>query len=1152
MLRIHASRYPDQATTSLIRSMSASAAKGRRCYFVVPSQFTVEAEQILFDALERDTLLQIQVKTFRSLERELLEAGKGLKHPQLTDSGRVMLLRLLAEELGETWRCFSRGVRGSGFFERLAEELREFKEYGIHPQMLSELSQAENLSQSTAGKLAELAEIYAAYEKCLSDRYLDGDDRLKMAFSQLHSLPVLDGIDFFFDGFHSMSQLELDGVSALLKRGLTCHFALTCDPRLVRETLRPDASLGRAERQRQSDAAVEDAEVFSIAEHFLTKLAEAADGCVEQEDTSSAGGQPKEIFAHAAAQVFSYRVKAKTFLECPVSIYSYRSTEAEIDAAIIEIRRLVSEKRCRYRDIQIVLSDTAEYAGLLKRKLAWENIPFFFDERRSIDVFPLIQFLKSALNIARRNYRRPDVLNFAKSGLCGIGDDALGVYQNFLKRRKIDRGMFEQPHYFETDETYLANHPRRKEGLQEEYSVARAVNDQVLSLIRDFVHMAQGNRRIADFAEGVYLLLTQEPVTAALDAFETQLRDAGEEANFEAQRQIWDQVMALLDQLADIGGDSVVSFDVFCAVLEEGMKGLSVGIIPPYRDGVFINPLIRSRARTRKQVFILGMNDLYLPQVSKSTTLLSEEEQQLLREKGYYLPSMRSFASEEEALSFYVLLHRVGEHLRLSFSIQNSSGEGMLASYWLLQLKQSISGLAIQSVSRFSLSEQLRSRSMLSLSLPEIMRDGSASSVKKRAAQAIMEKMKKNEELKPLYQALCAALQYRNKRNALSAETALHLYGERDSISVSQIETYAKCPYRYFLDYGLRPEVPRELDVSPADVGVAVHGAIDRWTAMLAEDPEKFRKKTEEEALGFAKEAFHEEAAEVMDARQKEHPKNAYILALTEKTICEAHRRLWHQIQQSKIGKIYHEERFGRRAAFAPIVIETQGRSLYIEGRMDRVDELSEREEGVTYLQVIDYKTGQRSFQLSRVLGGLDLQLTLYLAAATQQSDRVRPLGCFYLPITPAPQLEEGSDDELRELLTAKGLLDGVLVCDEKALRGMDESFAMDDAKEIASNTVYKLSGRKRSWEEKDNVLTPEELRRLLEESMSVARALLTELDRGVIDVAPYYLKDGAGVRYGCEYCGYSSVCRFDREEQFSDYRFIEKKSWDQWKEGGR
>ena len=113
---------------------------------------------------------------------------------------------------------------------------------------------------------------------------------------------------------------------------------------------------------------------------------------------------------------------------------------------------------------------------------------------------------------------------------------------------------------------------------------------------------------------------------------------------------------------------------------------------------------------------------------------------------------------------------------------------------------------------------------------------------------------------------------------------------------------------------------------------------------------------------------------------------------------------------------------------------------MRLQGRIDRIDVC--REDGKTYVRIIDYKSGNTRFDLTSIYYGLQLQLVVYLNAAmdtlkNRQKGEVHPAGMFYYHIEdPILDYEESEDPEqkLLKALAWNGLANG----DLKVLELMD------------------------------------------------------------------------------------------------------------------
>lgn len=1150
MLRLHVSRFREQASQSLYAAMKQTLQKGRRAYLVVPSQFTVETEQAVFRAFESQSLMQVQIKSYPSIAREILEAGVGLKRSTLRETGRTMLLRFLVEDVGASLEAFPSAGRGEGFMTRLFHAVQEFKEYGVEPEILDEIAGSLEEGAYTATKLREVARIYRAYENRLTKGQLDTDDRLQMALRQVPELSIFEDVDFFFDDFNSMSAIELEFIRFLLQAGSAVHYSLVMDPQLAAETLQQTpGTVGTV-----PESVCADAEAFQLPVYFLKRLVRCAGGAgnVVFSRAEDADGAPLPIFAHAAFSAFSYRLVPKTFVKGEVRVRRFRNTDDEVDALLSELRRAVVERNRRWSDLQVIITEPSEYYDDLRRKLHRESIPFFLDEVRPIGHKPLIRFIQLSLALVRRHFMRSDVLEWLKIGYHALDSDSIASYQNFVLRRNLDRGMFLQERYFTPDAAYCDAHPDKREALETEYAVAARVNAVLLDCMRPLMSAGKKEAPPEFFARMLVDFLTRPSIAEPMAQKQAQLAaDPTRREQLEEDKQIWAQLMELLDRMVLLGGTEARSFDFFCEVLVEGMQSIRVGIIPPYRDQVLVNTLLRSRANTRKEVYLLGAGDLFLPKLKKESGLLSSEEQDLLRAKGFSLPSMRQFGAAEEALSFFIALTKVGERLVISYPMLTHANEAVQESFRVQRLRQGLQ-LPLERIDALPMDLIGGSQTRLSIELPEGLRSNAAP--RNENARQIFAAMKQSRTLQPLAELIARAGQP-EKQATLSPEQAMELYGGKSRVSISQLESYAKCPYLYFIDYGLRPERIEHFALDVLELGTLLHDGIDAWTKAVADDPDAFRRMDAAESGRIAERAFTESTNKLLDAGRRTDPQNRYVLSLTKKTLTEVQGRLLQQFNAGQVQRVYHEQRFGRGEVFDALRIALPDQPQWLEGRMDRVDVLSKADRD--YLQVIDYKTGKKEFQLTNVLAGVDLQLVLYLAAVTQSDGSTggqrEPFGCFYIHMGPPAVVKEGEDPAA--VLEKQGLYDGVLLKNAEILQAMDVHFfaGKDKADDTAQTpaeivaSLYRLRGRKTDPLEKENVLTRQELQRLMDTGKSLAKQILQARAAGKIEPHPVrFLGQSGGT--ACNYCTYRAICHME-SRAFHRFRKIESVNWKRWRE---
>ena len=72
----------------------------------------------------------------------------------------------------------------------------------------------------------------------------------------------------------------------------------------------------------------------------------------------------------------------------------------------------------------------------------------------------------------------------------------------------------------------------------------------------------------------------------------------------------------------------------------------------------------------------------------------------------------------------------------------------------------------------------------------------------------------------------------------------------------------------------------------------------------------------------------------------------------------------------------------GNKTQFPALRLESENESVLISGRIDRID--MEEQNDKRYIRVIDYKTGNVETKLKKLSEGSDLQIPIYLEAATK------------------------------------------------------------------------------------------------------------------------------------------------------------------------
>ena len=197
---------------------------------------------------------------------------------------------------------------------------------------------------------------------------------------------------------------------------------------------------------------------------------------------------------------------------------------------------------------------------------------------------------------------------------------------------------------------------------------------------------------------------------------------------------------------------------------------------------------------------------------------------------------------------------------------------------------------------------------------------------------------------------------------------------------------------------------------------------------------------------------------------------------------------------------------------------------MHLQGRIDRID-VSEDAEHV-YVKVIDYKSGNKKFDLAALYYGLQLQLVVYMDAALEMEERKHPgktavpAGIFYYNIKDPMVKKEGemTTEEIEKQILKQLRMNGLVNSDLEVIHHLDRDIQKEsDVIPVAMKDGYvqeaksSVAGQKRF-----DVLRHYVGGRLKRSGQSILNG-----ENGLL---PY--KDGD--RTACDYCPYHAVCGFD------------------------
>ena len=229
----------------------------------------------------------------------------------------------------------------------------------------------------------------------------------------------------------------------------------------------------------------------------------------------------------------------------------------------------------------------------------------------------------------------------------------------------------------------------------------------------------------------------------------------------------------------------------------------------------------------------------------------------------------------------------------------------------------------------------------------------------------------------------------------LSAKSREGLKSRQEyTYSVTDLETYAKCPFQYFISkiLGLDAKDEEETEgLSSLEKGVLVHEILFKF----------YENRREQPAISQCDEANFEAAKQQLSDVIDEMIGNVAsedLFREVDKTLLRVTLNQWLEAEQKynvTTTPRYFEVSVGRRQGVTDSVLSDPEpihiSNVRLNAKIDRIDVASD------VFNVIDYKTGSSTFGIKDILEGRALQLPIYLEIARQLlGTRYEPMAGMY------------------------------------------------------------------------------------------------------------------------------------------------------------
>lgn len=1103
MIKFYVGRSGVGKSYQMLKEIKKEIEQGKndKLFLIVPEQYTLQGEMDLINKMGLPGLLDFEVISFNRLISRVIETLGGLQTTSINTLGKTMLLRKIFNDHHDELTVFAKAHRQYGFLEEVSETIAELKRANITSELLTDSATKVEKNPLIKGKLEDLSLVFQAYQDGLEGKYTDDEDRINYVLEVLSLWSDMQGAHVWIDGFSGFTAQEYQLINKMSTVSDKVTIALTTE----------------------LSELCSDADIFGNTRGaFQTIKRNAEEAGIPFEIKELTEFKRSKEILHLERNFFAFPYDKYDAAVEAIQLHSVNDKKEELEWIATELVELVFKQGYQWKDMMVVVADVEQKAPLIHRLFKHYQIPYFVDMKRDVLNNSFIRLVQNSMQSVLTYFKQKEVLEVLKSGFMPLPLAQLNELETYVLKRGIKGRRWFQ--YDDLDPGYLGHYLSK-----------------VMTPLQRLYEGSKKAKTVQDFSK---LLLAYLEDLKVIQRIEEIIIDAENNDQHELAleyTQIWNKFIEVIDQLVEIGGVETITLKEFIQLLDAGFSEMELGVIPPKENLVTIGSINRSKSHEVKAIFLSGLNDGEVPKIREEYGLLSNDDKGYLLSEGFEIKSTVDFRNREEVYNLYQILSKPTDKIYFSYCRQDSDGKALRPSLYVSKLHQVFPTLKEnknqltedptrllqcgESILVNKATEQLKS-----------MIEGKAISKDWLDALAWL----KNKPSDVVVEQVINAYYYTNQPSPLFRELAVSLYELPLATSTSKLERYVECPFAYFVRYGLNPRERKLHEVKLPDIGLVFHEALEKFGKKLQEDSLDFRTIEEDEISRIV--------VEVVDSFIADYGYNVFAANNANKYLVEKIKRVvkraaWAIIRQLKRGQFEpraFEVEFSnslKEDTVPPIVVTTkEGDKILLEGRIDRVDILDGDEK--KYVKIIDYKSSSKSYGLSDVYHGLQMQLMIYMDAVLENSqyfreDALEPCGAFYFKIDD-PIVEGDMDGALLEEEIFKKLkLEGIAVADADVLKQLDESLETTGQSSIVSVQLNDDD----SFKKTSKVVEAEDFYEIIKHVKVKISEIGSAILGGHIEIEPI----NTGTRKACEYCPYKGLCQFDQKICGNDFKRIKK-----------
>lgn len=1039
-------------TQTMFNSLKNNRGNSTHVIFT-PDRMTLQIEEQIFNAIGSDCFFDVDVTTLTRFTNKII-ANNNICFKVLTKPVCVALIKKILNENKEEFFSFKKAINFNGFASTLFDTISMFKSCNVKPDQLDASTANKNLNL----KLSDLKLVYQKYEDFLQNEYTDSFNKLNLLVNLIKSCNFKD-THFYFVGFNDFTPQMYNVISELIKNSASVNVA--CAVNYIDELNNKNIFLNNV---------------------YLTLL----DLC------NINGYKHSKIYCKAnfenefnvlSNNLFGLKVLPANIESKNIELYKFNNVFDECCFAIKKMQWLVINSGYSYNDFVIVTSSLQEYKQQLETLFIQNEIPYFFDESDSISNSIVLRFYFDLFELILSNFNKRELLNFLRV-YTKLDANIISSFDNVVEKSGYNYFSLLKPvnhlHSAELEPVYevLA----KLEKLNADFKNIETLQD-VIQILIDFANSFEFNALIND------LSATYKQKNNVLE--------------FNKLINTLNKVNKGFSELSQVLGSYRTTVAECFSIIKAYFENITVVMPPILSDSVLVTDVIKGELPNKKYAIFVGAQEGKMPIVQNDLGLITDQDINILNPSFKLNPTV-NLINKRNKFKIYESLLKFSK-LSLSYVAVTASGEKMMPSEVINNLCIMFPNLKVVNGSLLQHSYQTEltnknyflfnntSVNFAKHNLIENLKLGltdNSSLLQENSAVLFSALNKVNQNPQQYVDNLC----YRNNISEISNAS---LFLNKGDVSVSEIESYYSCPFKHFVDYGLRLKKQESSEINALEYGNILHEYVKEVLTFI--------RKNNSVDLEDLKQFSLKTLNDILDKPIYKHlvlnPSNVNDIKSLKKEVLRINDALIRLNDSSTLNPQWLEK------GFSGFEIGNQTTKIGLKGIIDRVDFDEES------FSVIDYKTGGSEFKdFSDIASGKKLQLIIYAYVVSQKTGKT-PIGTFYMPLK-----NEFSKNNAEELYRLKGVVSNNLTNILKIDKNLSEPSCSSKVLNIKTKKDGGLTGK--------IMLSSEDFDKLVTYAVNMVLSAVERIRKG--NITPYPLNTSN--KSTCDYCEYLGMCKFSEK----------------------